>query len=747
MHRSLFFSVFFLLLAAANGQSPVSSQARVKNLKEVVVTGLSRAALIRENPAPIASVLSRTIDRTIEGNAIDMLVKHVPGLNAVKTGPNISKPLIRGLGYNRVLTLYDGLRQEGQQWGDEHGIEVDAYQIDKAEVIKGPSSLLFGSDALAGVVSLLPYLPDKKDGILRGKYVSEYQANNGLIGNGLRLSRSGGHWLWSFSGSWRIAKNYLDRADGRVYNTGFNEGNISALIGYASAKGYSHLNLTGYDDLQGIPDGSRDSLTRKFTRQIREGGLDDILHRPVVTDAELNSYSLSPLHQHIQHYRAYTNNHYRIGRAVVDAMLGFQQNIRREYNHPTAPRQPGLYVRLNTINYALKYSVPLSAAIEGTAGLNGMVQNNKSKGATDFPIPDYGLADLGAYAYGKWRQDRWTVSGGLRYDLRRIRGKDLYIRQDPFTGFGQQAFPPDIAGAVAQFSSFQKTFTGLSLSLGATYQLTESLSIKANLARGYRSPNITELASNGLDPGAHIIYLENKEFSPEFSFQQDLGLGISFPEISASVSVFSNHVQHYIYLSQLSDAQGNPLTDAQGNKTFQYQQSSARLYGMEASLDIHPAMMKGFSWITDLSLVQGINKKGEYKGQGVNGEFLPLMPPLKLASSASQEIPLSSGLVPTFRIQADIEYNAAQRRYLGLYHSETATPGYGLFNLSAGATLGISQKSPWQLQLQVNNVFDAVYQSHLSRLKYFEYYSRSPDGRSGVYGMGRNACVKLIVSI
>src|SRR5258707_14468398 len=115
MARSLLYFIAYLLLsAAANGQSPDSSQARVRNLKEVVITGLSRAALIRENPAPIASVLSRTIDRTIEGNAIDMLVRHVPGLNAVQTGPNISKPLIRGLGYNRVLTLYDGLRQEGQ---------------------------------------------------------------------------------------------------------------------------------------------------------------------------------------------------------------------------------------------------------------------------------------------------------------------------------------------------------------------------------------------------------------------------------------------------------------------------------------------------------------------------------------------------------------------------------------------------------------------------------------------------------
>ena len=114
------------------------------SLNEVVVTGVSRTTLIRENPVSIISISPKAIEQTTESNIIDVLVKNVPGLNAVKTGPNISKPYIRGLGYNRVLTLYDGIRQEGQQWGDEHGIEVDDYNIYRAEVIKGPASLMFG---------------------------------------------------------------------------------------------------------------------------------------------------------------------------------------------------------------------------------------------------------------------------------------------------------------------------------------------------------------------------------------------------------------------------------------------------------------------------------------------------------------------------------------------------------------------------------------------------------------------------
>src|SRR5690606_6436600 len=148
-------------------------------------------------------------------NIIDVLVKNVPGIKAVKTGPNISKPFIHGLGYNRVLTLYDGIRQEGQQYGDEHGIEIDDYNIEQAEVIKGPASLLYGSDAIAGVISLFPYIPKSNDGKLHGKYTSEYQTNNNLIGNGLRLDYSDEKWLFALNGSYRMAKNYRNPIDGR----------------------------------------------------------------------------------------------------------------------------------------------------------------------------------------------------------------------------------------------------------------------------------------------------------------------------------------------------------------------------------------------------------------------------------------------------------------------------------------------------------------------------------------------------
>jgi iron complex outermembrane receptor protein len=715
------------------------------SLEEVVITGVSKATLIRENPVPIATVSSIKIEKTIESNIIDVLMKNVPGLNTVKTGPNISKPFIRGLGYNRVLTLYDGIRQEGQQWGDEHGIEVDAYNIEKAEVIKGPSSLMFGSDALAGVVSLFPNVPKEKDGKLRGKFTSEYQSNNGLFGNGLRLNYSNNQWSYALRGSYRFAKNYTNQIDGRVYNTGFSEKNFSALAGYSNERLSSTLNFTLYDNLQGIPDGSRDSLSRKFTKQIDEGSLDNIAKRPIAADAELNSYALSPLHQHIQHYRIYNNTRYNFGTGNLEVLLGLQQNIRREFSHPTAPEQAALFVRLNTLNYNIKYNTHYFSNVDLTIGINGMAQNNKSKDATDFPIPDYNLFDIGSYICTSWKYKKWTISGGVRYDVRSMLTKDMYVGINPVNGFNKQFFLPDTAGATLQFPALQKTFTGVSLSVGATYKLTEKISLKANISKGYRAPNITELASNGLDPGAHIVYLGNSNFSPEFNLQEDIGIDFNSKDATATLSVFNNNVQNYIYFSQLTDGAGNPLTDAQGNKTFQYQQESALLYGMEASLSVHPQRMKGFLISNHFSAVYGFNKNSNLKGKGVNGEYLPFIPPVKLLSSISQEVKTNSSFISSVSLQADIDYNARQGRFLQSYSTETASDAFTLFNASVSTVINYNQKSSLQFYIQVNNIFNATFQSGLSRLKYFEYYSQSPNGPLGIFGMGRNVCAKVVV--
>ena len=713
-------------------------------LSNVVVTGVTRATLVRENPAAVALVPAKLLERSTESNVIDVLVKNVPGLNAVKTGPNISKPFIRGLGYNRVLTLYDGIRQEGQQWGDEHGIEVDAYNIERAEVIKGPASIMYGSDALAGVVSLIPAGAVEQKDKLVGRWVSEYQSNNGLLGNGIKLAYVHSRWTYTAAGSYRMAKNYTNGLDGRVYNTGFRETNVSAGMHYAGSKHTSNLNFTLYNNLQGIPDGSRDSLSGKFTRQVYEAGRDNVKARPLVPAGLLDSYGLSPLHQHIQHYRLYGNQHYETAKGAVDLQLAFQQNIRREYNHPALPQQAGMHVRLNTINYGIRYNTPAWATGEVSLGINGMYQLNKSRNATDFPIPDYHLLDAGTYVFTKRKWGSWTLSGGARYDIRHLQGQDFYTLTDTTKGFAKKV-AVSTPGAVNQFPAFNRLFKGISLSIGTTYQVSEAFHLKANIARGYRAPGITEFASNGLDPGAHIVYLGNRNFGPEFSLQEDIGADLHSRNGSLSVSLFNNHIQHYIYLSQATGANGNTLTDAQGNKTYQYQQSSAQLYGLEAVLSLHPAHIKGLQVTQAFSAIRGFNRRQDYKGQGVNGAYLPLIPPLKWVCNLSQTVQTTSKTFQELSATLEAELNAAQNRYLALDNTETATPGYTLFTISLGTKIRYAKSNAVVLQLQANNVFDKSYQSALSRLKYFEYYAQPAGSPAGIYNMGRNICLKAVI--
>ncbi|KAI9451715.1 tonB-linked outer membrane receptor [Russula earlei] len=724
-------------------------QKEVSQLNEVIVTGVSGATAIRKSPVPVAVATKKEMDISVNNNIIDAIIKQVPGVSAVTTGPNISKPFIRGLGYNRVLTMYDGIRQEGQQWGDEHGIEIDQYGIERAEVVKGPASLTYGSDALAGVINMIPYVPKGDDGQFKGDAVIDYHTNNGMIGSSVGLAYKKNDWVYVFRVTGKAAHDYHNATDGYVYGTAFREYNLSGRVGVDRRWGYSHWAATVYDNQQEIPDGSRDSLTRQFTRQVYEIPFDDIKNRPVVTEAALKTYTISPLHQRIQHYRLYTHNNLHLGKGELDATLGFQQSIRREYDHPTVPEQAGLFVVLNTLNYGFTYHFPKWMGIEATTGINGMYQANASKDATDFPIPDYHLFDAGVYLFVKRSVGKVAISGGIRYDNRHIHWNDLYVRNNPATGFDQQVHLPDTIHARLPFPAFTHVYSGISGSIGAAWNISEKLLLKANIARGYRAPNITEIGSNGLDPGAHIVYLGNRSFQPEFSLQEDIGLQAWLGEADLMVELFHNTIDNYIYQAKLYDASGQPVVIVPGNTTYQYQQAKAELYGAEISCHLHPRAVSWLAFNNSLAIMEGLNRNEELlQKYGDAAKYLPFIPPLHTRSEIRTSFRGQRGFFSQWYIRAEMEYYAACNHFYGVDHTETATPGYVLFNVGCGTTiLNKKKKEVIRLFLQADNLFDAVYQSNLNRLKYFEYYIASPNGRSGIYNMGRNVSMKMIVPL
>jgi iron complex outermembrane receptor protein len=708
-------------------------------MDEVVVTGTSKATEIRRSPVPVVVLQGKDINLSLNTNIIDALTK-LPGISEVTTGPNVSKPFIRGMGYNRVLTLFDGVRQEGQQWGDEHGIEVDEAAIDKAEIVKGPASLTYGSDGLAGVVNLIPY-PSVPTGTIKGNFMGEYQTNNGLFGGSLALDGNDKGVIWGGRISHKQAKDYSNRYDGRVYNTAFSETDASVYAGINRKWGYSHLNFSLYNDLQEIPDGSRDSITRQFTKQISEA---DTL-RPIVTKSELNSYKISVLHQHVQHYRIYSTSNIYFDGSKIGIILGYQENIRQEFSHPQAAETPGLALYLHTLTYDIKYYLPELKGWEITPGINGMYQLNSNKG-TEFIIPDYSQFDLGLFLLLKKSFKKFEISAGARYDLRFFTNDEMYVRPNPQTGFDMQVNLPDTAGAKKKFSAYKNTFSGLSGSAGMSYSIVKNFSIKANIARGFRAPNIAEISANGVHPGTNIYQIGNPGFKPEFSLQGDLGLFYTSRPVIASIEAFYSDISNYIFNQKVLNRNGQDSVIVKGNETFKFNQSQAVLYGGEASLDIH--FFKWMHFENSLSVVYGINKGGNGTHITDSSRYLPFIPPLHTHSEIRVEFDKGIKHLSSIYALVAVEYYAKQNRVYLADNTETPTPGYALFDAGIGGD--VTKKSGQVLcsiHLAASNIFDIAYQSHLSRLKYFEPYPNNTSGREGIYDMGRNISIKVIVPI
>src|SRR5665648_106776 len=705
----------------------------ITEVNAVVVTGTSKATEITRNPVPMITLDRKELQQNLNTNIIDA-ISRLPGVSAVTTGPNVSKPFIHGLGYNRVLTLFDGVRQEGQQWGDEHGVEMDENAVDRIEIVKGPASLTYGSDALAGVVNLLPALP-VPDGKIDGHISTNYQTNNGLYEASATVAGNMKGLIWSGVVSHKQATNYQNKYDGRVYGTAYNESDLSTYFGLNKQWGYSHLNFSIFDDLQEIPDGSRDSTTRKFTRQITE----DDLFRPLVSNSELNSYKIATIHQHIQHYKLYSSSNLILGKSKLGLILGYQQNIRQEFSHPQNPETAGLYLVLNTFTYDAKYFLPEFDGWETTIGINGMYQNNTNKG-TEFIIPDYQLFDLGPFVFIRKSFDKLDVSGGIRYDVRSFNNDAMYTKVNPQTGFDRKVNSPD--GADQPFYSFNHTFSGVSGSVGATYKISDKLVLKGNIARGFRSPNIAEISANGIHPGTLIYQIGNTGFKPEFSLQEDFGISYRSDHISGNFDIFNNQISNYIFNGKLPNHLGQDSIIIKGNQTFKFQQSKARLYGWEANLDVHP-----YDWLhfeNSISVVYALNKGGNGIQVTDSSKYLPFIPPLHTSSELRGYIKSKIRYISSLYLKIGMEYYANQKSVYSADNTETPTPGYVLYSAGVGTYI-TNRKGKVLANINIlgNNITDIAYQSHMSRLKYFEQYPNNPSGRNGIYNMGRNISFKL----
>ena len=669
-------------------------------LSEVTVQGIAGVQRLRDAAAPFMVVSPKQLHSSVGTNLVDA-VGHLPGLSQISTGTGISKPVIRGLGYNRVVVVEQGIRQEGQQWGDEHGLEVGEEGVHSVEILKGPASLMYGSDAIAGVMILHPERP-LEVGTMQVKAGSQYQSNNNLYDYRIGFAGNVDGWLWNWHFLNKEAGDYKNREDGRIRGSWFDERDVQGMLGVNRRWGHSWLRFSQVNLKPGIVEVPDD-----------------------------DSDEASPF-QKVRHTKLVSDNAWYMGNGSLKAILGYQQNHRREFEEE---EQPELAMRLHSVNYDIKYLHSLPHEWKLSTGIGGMWQRNVNQGE-EYLIPNYSLFDFGFFTTAEWQWRKWHFSGGLRIDNRHLSTKEL--AED---------------GGV-RFTALKENFTGLTGSIGAVWNLTERLNLRLNAARGFRAPTVSELASNGVHEGSIQYEIGNAGLSPEKCTQLDLGLDYTTRLVSIQASLFCNWIDDYIFLSRLP-------YETDGFRTYQYRQGDARLAGGEVAIDLHPVnplhIENAFSYVRGVQTSSNSPLKGEDTGddslplrEGWGGSSdarnLPMMPAPRWTCDVRYEFSnlFKARLRRTF-ISAGTECCLRQSKFYALDDTETATPGYALLNLTAGTDLHIFGHNCIQLTIACQNLLDKTYQPHLSRLK---YVGTNPlTGKQGLSAMGRNICIKIHIPI
>jgi iron complex outermembrane recepter protein len=666
----------------------------VREYEGVTVTGVAGATSIRKAPIPITRINKGELLVSPSTNIIDALSRQ-PGVTQLATGPAISKPVIRGLGYNRLVTINDGVRQEGQQWGDEHGIEIDENSVSRVEILKGPASLIYGSDAIAGVVNIITTSPVQNNTI-SGNVLTSYQTNNRQRSLFANIAGNQNGFNWNAWGDLTKADDYKNKYDGKVFNSGFNDKNAGGYVGYNGAWGFSHLIISTFNQEVGIIEGERN---------------DD------------GSFVQATPTQHVNHTKIIADNIFSVGSGKVKLNLGWQRNRRREFESADDTEVADLYFDLKTFNYHASYQFDDRNGWITSVGVTGMKQVNDNKGVETL-IPEYNLFDIGGFLYSQKTINKATISGGVRYDNRSLDSKEL------------------IENSSVKFSGFHKNFSNVSGSLGVSYSPTGNLTMKLNVARGFRAPAVPELASNGAHEGTNRYEFGDQNLKSETTLQGDADIEFSTEHVLVSFSAFYNHIDNFIFYSRLNSLSGgDSLVNVDGEMipAYKFSQHTTNLPGFEALVDIHPHPLDWLHWENSFSYVRG--RFTEPVGETRN---VPFIPAARWSSEIKTSLLAKAKKLKhtTFTVEA-VNYFRQNAPFTS-FGTETSTPGYTLLNAGFSADVHNSKRKLFSIYILGNNLTGRAYQNHLSRLK---YTGENPvTGRMGVFNMGRNFMIKLNVN-
>ncbi|MDJ1496748.1 TonB-dependent receptor [Cytophagaceae bacterium DM2B3-1] len=661
-----------------------------ETLETVVVQGTHQenATLL-----PQQSLQGKDLER-IQGIALGEMVKTLPGLNSIQTGPSISKPVIHGLHSNRVLILNNGIRQEGQQWGSEHAPEIDPFVAKRITIIKGASSVRYGADAIGGVILVEPD-PLPQTNKISGEINLHAFSNNrqgtvsGLMEGGLKKINGLG---------WRVQGTYKKAGTSRtpdyyLTNSQFEEANVSAATGYKTAKYGFDVFFSHFSTKIGIFTGSHIGNQTDLENAINAD-------RPLVSSKF--SYNIGRPYQDISHNLAKVNAFYvspALGKFSL--LFGYQYNFRQEYDAPSV-RSTNIRFRLYTYTYELLWEhKPLLPNTTGTIGVSTVYQGN-NVGGNVYLIPNFNNQGVGGFIIEKWAKNQWQAEAGIRYDYRHL---DVYRRKQG----SQNVIAPGY------------TYTSFSGTLGATYQPHQNLSLNLNFSSAWRPPTAAELYSAGVHHGAAAYEKGDSALSIEQSYHTTISLNWKpTDKLSADIGVYANYMPGYIYLKPDSV----PIVTIRGAfPAYTYTQTNALFKGLDATLKYQ--LLPYLSWQGKLAMVRALNRTTD--------EYLPWIPTDRIENTLRYEKTKWKKLTNIY-VAVSVLNVSKQRRVPPTYTTTTteggatrtiyvgdfAPPpvGYMLLSADMGFAWPIG-KYIADIGVSGQNLANVRYRDYLNRFRYF----------------------------
>lgn len=639
-----------------------------EQLEEVFLVD-EQTGITRRTPYNISTVSMAQIERKGSPNGMMGILREVPGVYGAEFGQGIVKPFIRGLGFSRVVTIYQGNKLENHQWGADHGLGINDLGIQRVDVIKGPASVLYGSGALGGVL-----LTQDDESYL--KY-NEFKGNMGFtynsISNGIRPYASLGK---SFKNDFFFAsdvayENHADykNGDGRLIgNSRFNTGTLRLHLGLEKEHFKNKLSFTSNQQKLGIIDDAEmdDNQTLATDRNDRE------MQLPFQEVKDyLISYNQSTRHKSFEtalHLSHHLNERKEIEASMDLIDLGLKQN-HTFYN-----------ARVSFYDEHIKHNF-------GTQG--SFVRNKNYEQAQDFLIPDATVFENGIYYMASLDLAPYFIQGAFRYDYRRVTA-DASSQNLVDYGFVLPGNPSN--------RKLTRSFDGFTGSLGVTRYFGDTGLLKLNFSTGFRAPDLAELFSNGPHPGTSRFEKGNDQFQREQSLQTDLSYTYRKKSFQGTISTFASQIDNYLYFT----ATGEMLPE-ENLELWEYQQTNAGFYGLEFKIKNH--------WFSEKRLkttLSGAMVRGMDLGNNSNLTFIP-----------PDNYSLETGY---YGLQDKSLYVFSSTRLIADQNrtgqNEDPTGGYVLINLGASKSFKFGKDS-FTAALTVHNVLNKNYVDHMSILRAF----------------------------